>query len=137
MFSSVRSRSGTLTNDGTRSDKGFTLVELLIVIVVLGILATITVFAVSGITSKASKSACSADVSSLTTAIEAFNAGQGNYPPGPSPAQLVTQLMAVQTDGAQYLRIGPATAKGTPAVERFVYVPATGALTASAVAGAC
>ena len=30
----------------TKQDKGFTLVELLIVIVILGILATVTVFAV-------------------------------------------------------------------------------------------
>jgi prepilin-type N-terminal cleavage/methylation domain-containing protein len=33
-----------------KQDKGFTLVELLIVIVILGILATVTVFAVRGIT---------------------------------------------------------------------------------------
>ena len=41
-------------------DKGFTLVELLIVIVILGILATIVVFAVRGITDKGQKSACAA-----------------------------------------------------------------------------
>ena len=37
--------------------KGFTLVELLIVIVILGILATVTVFAVRGITDQGKASA--------------------------------------------------------------------------------
>ena len=41
-----------------KKDKGFTLVELLIVIVILGILATITVFAVRGITDQGQTSAC-------------------------------------------------------------------------------
>ena len=40
-----------------KKDKGFTLVELLIVIVILGILATVTVFAVRGITDKGQTSA--------------------------------------------------------------------------------
>ena len=39
-------------------DKGFTLVELLIVIVILGILATVTVFAVRGITDRGQDNAC-------------------------------------------------------------------------------
>ena len=46
----------------TKQDKGFTLVELLIVIVILGILATVTVFAVTGITNKGKTSACNADL---------------------------------------------------------------------------
>jgi prepilin-type N-terminal cleavage/methylation domain-containing protein len=42
-----------------KQDKGFTLVELLIVIVILGILATVTVFAVRGITDQwPDQSAC-------------------------------------------------------------------------------
>jgi general secretion pathway protein G len=58
----------------TRSDKGFTLVELLIVIVILGILATVTVFAVRGITSKAKDNSCQAEQRTIETAIEAFYA---------------------------------------------------------------
>jgi prepilin-type N-terminal cleavage/methylation domain-containing protein len=55
-------------------DKGFTLVELLIVIVILGILATVTVFAVRGITDKGQENACSVEQRTLDTAIEAFYA---------------------------------------------------------------
>ena len=41
--------------------KGFTLVELLVVIVILGILAAVVVFAVGGSTDKAQTSACKAE----------------------------------------------------------------------------
>jgi prepilin-type N-terminal cleavage/methylation domain-containing protein len=53
-----------------KQDKGFTLVELLIVIVILGILATVTVLAVSGITDKAKENTCTADGATLQTAYE-------------------------------------------------------------------
>ena len=62
-----------------KQDKGFTLVELLIVIVILGILATVTVFAVTGITNKGKTSACQADVKTIQTAEEAYSANTGNY----------------------------------------------------------
>ena len=55
-------------------DKGFTLVELLIVIVILGILATVTVFAVRGITDSGQENACAVELRTLDTAIEAFYA---------------------------------------------------------------
>ena len=58
----------------TRHDKGFSLVELLIVIVILGILATVAVFAVTGITNKGKTSACQSDLKVLQTAEEAYNA---------------------------------------------------------------
>lgn len=60
-------------------DKGFTLVELLIVIVILGILATVTVFAVTGITNRGKTSACDSDKKVLQTAEEAYSANTGNY----------------------------------------------------------
>jgi prepilin-type N-terminal cleavage/methylation domain-containing protein len=61
-------------------DKGFTLVELLIVIVILGILATVTVFAVTGLTTRGKESACKADKKTLVTAVEAFIADKGVTP---------------------------------------------------------
>lgn len=55
-----------------KQDKGFTLVELLIVIVILGILATVTVFAVRGITDRGQENSCEVEERSINTAIEAF-----------------------------------------------------------------
>lgn len=60
-----------------KKDKGFTLVELLIVIVILGILSTVTVFAVRGITERGQDSACKADGSTYATAYEAYVAQYG------------------------------------------------------------
>jgi general secretion pathway protein G len=67
------------TEIGTKQNKGFTLVELLIVIVILGILATVTVFAVTGITSRGKTSACDSDKKVLQTAEEAYSANTGGY----------------------------------------------------------
>lgn len=63
----------------SKQDKGFTLVELLIVIVILGILATVTVFAVTGITNKGKTSACQSDGATIQTAEEAYSANTGSY----------------------------------------------------------
>jgi prepilin-type N-terminal cleavage/methylation domain-containing protein len=76
-----------------KQDKGFTLVELLIVIVILGILATVTVFAVRGITDQGKTSACEADQKTLETAVEAYFAqnGSSTITGGDAEATLVSQ----------------------------------------------
>lgn len=72
-------------------DRGFTLVELLIVIVILGILATVTVFAVRGITEKGQSSACASDKKVLEVAVETFYANGG-------AAGTATELLLVEAE---------------------------------------
>jgi prepilin-type N-terminal cleavage/methylation domain-containing protein len=53
-------------------DRGFSLVELLIVIVVLGIVGTVTTLSVRGITDKGSDSVCGYDRRVMSEAIEVY-----------------------------------------------------------------
>ena len=66
--------------DKNMVERGFTLVELLIVIVILGILAGIVVFAVGNLTSNAKTNACATEKSTISTALEAYKANTGAYP---------------------------------------------------------
>jgi|TARA_R110002110_G_scaffold161212_8_gene359939 prepilin-type N-terminal cleavage/methylation domain-containing protein len=99
-------------------DKGFTLVELLIVIVILGILATVTVFAVRGITDKGQENACSVEQRTLDTAIEAFYAQNQE-----DPAQVVTNV-AANGDSNDLLGLSPEYLKDAPDEDKFVFTAA-------------
>lgn len=63
-----------------RSNRGFTIVELLIVIVVIAILAAISVVAYNGIQTRANKSAIASYATNGLRAIQAYKAGEGSYP---------------------------------------------------------
>jgi prepilin-type N-terminal cleavage/methylation domain-containing protein len=60
--------------------KGFTIVELLIVIVVIGILATLVIVTFTGIQQKARNSQRQTDINAMDSHIEAYYASTGNYP---------------------------------------------------------
>ena len=62
------------------AERGFTLVELLIVIVILGILAGIVVFAVGGATTNAKTTGCAAEKTTLSDALETYKSNVGTYP---------------------------------------------------------
>jgi prepilin-type N-terminal cleavage/methylation domain-containing protein len=67
-----------------QKQKGFTIVELLIVVVVIAILAAITIVSYNGITSRAKASQYAADASIIAKKAEAYNAdpdtGTTGYP---------------------------------------------------------
>lgn len=64
----------------SRSKKGFTIIELLIVIVIIAILATIGVVAYGGVQQSARDSKRESDITSLHTAIEAYYVQATQYP---------------------------------------------------------
>lgn len=65
---------------GIKRDKGFTIVELLIVIVVIGILAAITIVAYNGIQQRAANTAITSGVSNFVKLTLAYKASEGDYP---------------------------------------------------------
>lgn len=60
--------------------RGFTIVELLVVIVVIGILAAITVVAYNGIQGRARDSARMSDINAIRKALEVYKSFNGEYP---------------------------------------------------------
>ncbi len=63
-----------------RAGKGFTIVELLIVIVVIAILAAVTIVSYNGITNQASDTAIKSDLATLKKKVELYKVENGNYP---------------------------------------------------------
>jgi prepilin-type N-terminal cleavage/methylation domain-containing protein len=62
------------------SKKGFTVVELLVVIVVIGILSAISIVSYSAIQARSRDSARDSDITQLKIAIEKYHAEKSKYP---------------------------------------------------------
>lgn len=75
-----------------KNQKGFTIVELLIVIVVIGILAAIVIVAYNGVTQRANTSAAKGNAESVKKVAEVMNADTGNYPSGAAAGDVITSL---------------------------------------------
>jgi len=71
----------SLTNTkDVSSQKGFTIVELLIVVVIIGILAAIVLVAYNGLTNRARLASSQETASTLAKKAESYNAENGSYP---------------------------------------------------------
>ena len=80
-----------------RNKKGFTLVELLLVLVILGVLAGIVVPRFAGQTERARETAAETQISAFKTALSTYEVDMGGYPKG--------------KDGLKELIVAPRNAK--------------------------
>ena len=78
------------------SERGFTLIELMVVILIIGLLATIVVQNLRGATDKAKRIKAEADISALKTALDRYYLDNGSYP---TSDQGLPALVSAPTNG--------------------------------------
>lgn len=119
--------------------RGFTIVELLIVIVVIGILAALVVVTYSGIQQKARDTERKTDVNALHGQLEAYQAQNGKYPTlanANDSAWRTTNMKGLDSAALQDPKGTAQTLVGTAAANVYAYV-VTPATCDNAAAGDC
>ena len=91
-----------------KSQKGFTIVELLIVVVVIAILAAITIVAYNGIQTRANNSAAESSVNTMVKKLSAYYSLSGTYPTA------TTTVMSTLASYSESSMTGSNIAIGTP-----------------------
>lgn len=63
-----------------KSEKGFTLVELMVVVIILGILVAIAIPIFNNVTGDAKANVCASNIRTINGAINMYYANEGKYP---------------------------------------------------------
>lgn len=109
-----------------KDEKGFTIVELLIVIVIIAILAAIVIVAYNGVQNRAKNSAAQASANALQKKVEAYNAEKGAYPSTTATTDMATYQTSTLTGSG--ITIGtPDATTGQKTVQLKICTAPTGA----------
>lgn len=118
-----------------QKDRGFTIVELLIVIVVIAILAAITIVAYNGIQTRANNTSAQTAANNVAKKLEAYNAIKSSYP---AVGTSITDQLATENDSS-LTGSGITLSQNTPtgdARRNTVYVDLCGATAPAASSAA-
>lgn len=85
-----------------RSEEGFTLIEIMVVILILGLLATIVVQSLRGATDKAKHTKAQADIAELKTALDRYYLDNGSYPTTDQGLQALVHPPTTGTQPSNY-----------------------------------
>ena len=109
--------------------KGFTLVELLIVIVVIALLAAISIVAYNGIQQRSRDSAAATAASQLSTKVEAWNSQLGNYPTASDVSGGLVNADVTEAEMNADLKKKVITSGGVSNTSPVLYAPCGGSAT--------
>ena len=88
-----------------RNKKGFTLIELIVVIVIIGILAAIAVPRFMGAQDRARIGACESDMNSFRQALGLYEIDHSDFPAGAGINEAALAALLVDLDGAPYMTL--------------------------------
>lgn len=101
-----RLRTRLLRHKRKRDERGFTLVELMVVIVIIGLLTTIVVINVMPSQDRAMSGKAEADVSLLESALEQYRLDNLTYPTATEGLRALVQVPATMQRPERYRRGG-------------------------------